>query len=233
VFGFIEGGVEVHADVEIGELGLGAFGRRGRGVVRAGGDGDFAALLEAGWLAGDHDHGEVLRADAFGAVDFGKGVGEAVGFAGAVELFDELLGEGELVRGGVDDDGVLIGYEVDLDVRREDVAEGYYDLAALGLLAGVGEVEGLDASVGHLGFHLSRLAGLLGGGFCWLGVGGLCRGGESECQGEGGEGFDELHLWSPGSGAGEFIRWVRLGVGGRRIGRRLGRRRCARRGWRR
>ena len=89
----VESGVEVDADVEIGDLGfLGGFS----GVEAAGGDRNLVALLESVALA-DDDHEKVLGADALAVVGLIKGEGEPVSGFGDVELGDETGGESELV----------------------------------------------------------------------------------------------------------------------------------------
>ena len=102
----------------------------GLAAVGAGDNGDFAALLERGRLPGGHDHGVALCADQLGAVLLADGVGEAVGFFGAVE----------------DDNGVLVGDQVNLVVLREEIAQSGDDLVGVALLADVVEVEGLDGA---------------------------------------------------------------------------------------
>ena len=79
--------------------------------------------------------------------------------AGAIEVVEDLLGEEELVGSGAHDDGVLAGDEVDLDAGIQQVADGHDDFVGVVLLAGVGEVEGLDGLLVEVG---ALLAGVLG-----------------------------------------------------------------------
>ncbi len=91
--------------------------------------------------------------------------------SGPVEIVQQLLGEEQLVRGRTHDDGVLAGDEVDLDAGVEQVADGDEDFVGIVLLAGVGQVEGLDGlliEIGALG------AGVLGDED-GVGGDGLCR----------------------------------------------------------
>ncbi len=93
------------------------------------------------------------------AVDFEDGDVDDDFGAGAVEVVQELLREEQLIGRGAHDDGVLAGNEIDLDAGIEQVADGDDDFVGVVLLAGVGEIEGLDGllvEVGALG------AGVLG-----------------------------------------------------------------------
>ncbi len=169
-----EGCVEVEADVEVGELGLlGVV----VGGVGAGRDGDFVALLDGGALAVDCDHGDVLGADGLAGVEFRDGVGEAVGFVGDVEGAYEGFDTGELFGVGGDDESVLVGYENDLHVWIEGVANRDHKLIGIVLIGDVLEEDGFGLGVS---FCASALLGVCGqltavGRF---GVLSLCREGE-------------------------------------------------------
>ncbi len=58
--------------------------------------------------------------------------------------FSSFCAKEQLVGSGAHDDGVLAGDEIDLDAGVEQVADGDDDFVGVVLLAGVGEVEGLD-----------------------------------------------------------------------------------------
>ena len=140
VGGLIEGGLDVEADVDVGDLRLGAGGAGG---VGAGDERDAAAFAELGLGAGGDDEGEVLEADALAIVHLGDGVGEAVGFVRAVEVSDELAGELEVFGKGAYDDGVARRERSrTLSGGADCVADGGDDVVCLAGLTGVDEVEG-------------------------------------------------------------------------------------------
>lgn len=85
--GFIQGCVEVHAHVDVGDLVFGSV----VSFFDGGHDGNFCALLEDYSLRRHHDHRKVLRVEAPCANLFGDGVGEAVVLARAIEFADEFL----------------------------------------------------------------------------------------------------------------------------------------------
>ena len=88
------------------------------------------------------------------AIDFKDGDVDDDFGAGTIEVVKELLREEELVGRGAHDDGVLAGDEVDLDAGVKQIADGDDDFIGVVLLAGVGEIEGLDGllvEVGALG----------------------------------------------------------------------------------
>ena len=74
--------------------------------------------------------------------------------AGAVEVVEDLLGEDEFVGSGAHDDSVLARDEVDLDAGIEQVADGHDDFVGVCLLAGVGEIEGLNGLLIEIGMLL-------------------------------------------------------------------------------
>lgn len=121
VGGVVQGGIEAHADVEVGDLRL---WRIHLFEVGAGDDGYTVALLEDGTLARNDNHAVVLIADAFGSIEVDKGVGEAIGLAGLIESVDDLLRESDLVVGSRDEEGVSRWRHRDLYAWIEDVADG-------------------------------------------------------------------------------------------------------------
>ena len=71
----LDGGIEVHADIEIGVLGFAAalvFG------IPAGDDGDLAALLQGDTLAGGDDERLVACANFIGAIEIRDGEGQPI-----------------------------------------------------------------------------------------------------------------------------------------------------------
>jgi hypothetical protein len=113
----------------------------------------------AHWLGARH-HGEVLGSDPLAVVDLGDGVGEAVGLARMIEIVNEFLGEQELVRRALDEEGVLSLNEKDFVVRVEHVPDCRHDLTGLVAIADVVEVEDLGrVRAGWCVFCLSEGAG--------------------------------------------------------------------------
>ena len=149
-------GVEVSQRVE-GEVGRSggsggaAAGRRGAGSGRGSGKG----------LGSDADGGGKRDPDIAldVAADLEDGDVDDDFGTGTVEIVQQLLGEEELVWRGAHDDGVLAGDEVDLDAGVEEITDGHDDFIGVVLLAGVGEVEGLDGLLVELG---ALGAGVLG-----------------------------------------------------------------------
>jgi hypothetical protein len=108
-----------------------------------------------------------LGADGFAGVEFGDGVGEAVGFVRVVERAYYGFDPGELFRICGDNKCVLAGQKKDMKARIERVANGQEDFIGVVLTGDVLEEDGFGLGVCVFTCVLLRTSGQLAavGGF--------------------------------------------------------------------
>ena len=78
---------------------------------------------------------------------------------GAVEIVQQLLGQDQVLRRRAHDDGVLRVDQVDLVVGVEHIAQRGDYFVGVGLLAGVGQIEGLYGHIVQVGVLLPGVGG--------------------------------------------------------------------------
>lgn len=142
--------VEVHSNIEIGDLTLGVLGIRSRE------DRDTITLLEDSALPSDKNHRVVLVAETLCAVKIDKSIGETVTPFRLIKLEDKFLSCRDILCWGLHDDSVLRRDEGDAIAWIVHIAQGRENFAGFLLRRQILEIEdmGDGGTIGWMLWHL-------------------------------------------------------------------------------